>query len=289
VLVVLEEVVEGVGVMEGASSGGVAGSGGAGGSGGTSSSRSGVTSSSKAASKKKKKGKDKVQEQDEEEEEPDFYSLPFMPPLSLMPLVETKKKRERKILPAENIVECALREYCAFKTIRRALLHWMHARRDDNDERRSAVAAVSSPPAHSFQQQQQHLVLAKSPSSLSFIIGGIRGVDDGGSSSRMTYTSGKTTGPISITHAVGSGGGSMMSHHNNHPLGMENTSACGVEALLQVFQLQQGRVPKQPPFRTHTRHVIGNSNNGNSSSSSGGEGRHVTLNTQQYMVLRKYG
>ncbi|KAL9187078.1 hypothetical protein ACHAXT_010798 [Thalassiosira profunda] len=38
-------------------------------------------------------------------------------------------------------------------------------------------------------------------------------------------------GPISITHAAGGGGGGMP--HN--PLGMENTSACGVEALLNVL------------------------------------------------------
>jgi len=47
--------------------------------------------------------------------------------------------------------------------------------------------------------------------------------------------------PVSMTHAVGatSGGsnsrGMIPQQNNNNPLGMENTSACGVEALLQVL------------------------------------------------------
>ena len=33
------------------------------------------------------------------------------------------------MLPAEHIVEGALREYCAFRTVRRALLNWMQRRK----------------------------------------------------------------------------------------------------------------------------------------------------------------
>lgn len=49
-------------------------------------------------------------------------------------------------------------------------------------------------------------------------------------------TSGTTSsiGPISITHAEGGSGGGGTVPHNN-PLGIENTSACGVEALLYVL------------------------------------------------------
>jgi len=46
--------------------------------------------------------------------------------------------------------------------------------------------------------------------------------------------------PVSMTHAVAAssssrGGGMIPQQNNNNPLGMENTSACGVEALLQVL------------------------------------------------------
>ena len=68
------------------------------------------------------------EEEEEEEEEQDFYKLPPMPSI-LLPVPVKKKKEDRKVLPAERIVETALREYNAFRIIRRALLHWIDQRR----------------------------------------------------------------------------------------------------------------------------------------------------------------
>ena len=60
-------------------------------------------------------------------------------------------------------------------------------------------------------------------------------------------------GPISLTHASGGivGGGTMSSHNN--PLGIENTSACGVEALLYVLiRIIQGFHPDEAKISNDT-------------------------------------
>ena len=66
------------------------------------------------------------EEDDDEEEEPDFYSLPFMPPL---PPSQPSKPRVHVTTPAETQLEIALREYKAFSIIRRTILYWLERRR----------------------------------------------------------------------------------------------------------------------------------------------------------------
>ncbi|KAL7433214.1 hypothetical protein ACHAXH_002661 [Discostella pseudostelligera] len=73
---------------------------------------------------------------------PNFDALPPMPPLS-SPLnqVTTTTAATDKVSPAEHIVESALREYCAFRTVRRALLTFAFRRRKtprDVEEERQA-------------------------------------------------------------------------------------------------------------------------------------------------------
>jgi len=65
-------------------------------------------------------------ENNDEEQEPDFYSLPFMPPL---PPTQPSKPRVHVTTPAETQLENALREYNAFSIIRRTLLYWLQRRR----------------------------------------------------------------------------------------------------------------------------------------------------------------
>ena len=75
----------------------------------------------------------------------------------------------------------------------------------------------------------------------------------------LTHAATTTTlgsmGPISLTHASGGvvGGGIMSSHNNPNPLGMENTSACGVEALLYVLiRIIQGFHPDEAKISNDT-------------------------------------
>lgn len=58
-----------------------------------------------------------------QQQEPDFYSLPFMPSLPVV------KKPPPPLKPAGKIVISALKEYGAYRTLRRALLRWIHVRR----------------------------------------------------------------------------------------------------------------------------------------------------------------
>ena len=74
------------------------------------------------AEDEEEEGKGGEHDSEEDQVEPDFYALPFMPPLPV-------QKKERSILPAERIVESALNEYWAFRTVRRALLRWICHRR----------------------------------------------------------------------------------------------------------------------------------------------------------------
>ncbi len=72
-------------------------------------------------------GGEDLKEGEKGEEPNNFDALPPMPPLSSS-LNQVPINMER-MLPAERIVESALREYCAFRTIRRALLtHWIQRR-----------------------------------------------------------------------------------------------------------------------------------------------------------------
>jgi len=76
-----------------------------------------------------------------------------------------------------------------------------------------------------------------------------------------SITSSSTPGmkPVSMTHAVSSSGsssdrGMIPQQNNNNPLGMENTSACGVEALLQVLLcIISGFQPLDPSSETSNK------------------------------------
>ena len=86
-------------------------------------------SKSKKKSKSSRRSKRLAKKKKKKEDEPDFYSMPPMPLIPPSSLSSSNQKKKPIILPAQRIVQSALKEYRAFKIIRHALLCWIRKRR----------------------------------------------------------------------------------------------------------------------------------------------------------------
>jgi len=84
--------------------------------------RSSRTNTKSSSKKKKSQPRRSSKKTAKTKDEPDFYAM------TPMPLIIPSKK-PKLVLPAQKLVQSALKEYCAFRVIRRALLIWIQKRR----------------------------------------------------------------------------------------------------------------------------------------------------------------
>ena len=122
------------------------------------------TRTNSKSSSNKKKGQPKHSNQTtkkKNEDEPDFYSM------TPMPLSIPSEKKKKLVLPAQKLVQSALKEYCAFRVIRRALLHWMQKRRSKHAQKQhettemnmmQSLSAYNTSDFHNYHHGTRHFL-----------------------------------------------------------------------------------------------------------------------------------